>query len=273
MNKPLVSIIMPAFNASSYLEDAINSVTKQTYTHWELIIVNDGSIDDTEEKVKAIEDSRIRYFSQSNQGVSAARNKALANMRGDFFCFLDADDVFPKESLEVRISAFREDPKLDFVDGQVLIVNNSLNKIIRIKTHSFIGNPFQALINLDERCFTGLTWMIKRKKNQIYQFREGLTHGEDLLFYIALSRNGGNYDAVNEPVLMYRQGHVSAMRNLKGLESGYIELYQVLERGFQLNEKQLLLLKNKLRTIMWKSYLADLSPWKAFQSYLRFIKL
>src|SRR5687767_1726855 len=100
---PLVSIIMPAFNAEKFIEAAIQSVLDQTYSNIELIIINDGSSDRTEEKIFKFNANCIRYFKQENKGVSAARNQGLENMRGDFFCFLDADDIYPLNSIASRM--------------------------------------------------------------------------------------------------------------------------------------------------------------------------
>jgi teichuronic acid biosynthesis glycosyltransferase TuaG len=91
----LVSIIMPVFNAGQFIEQAVQSVLDQTYGNWELLIVNDGSTDDSLHVVQKFNDERIFIFHQANRGVSAARNAGLANMRGEFFCFLDADDILP----------------------------------------------------------------------------------------------------------------------------------------------------------------------------------
>ena len=77
---PLVTVIMPVFNAAQYVAEAINSIILQTYTNWELIIINDGSTDKSEEVIKRYSDDRIHYVYQENGGVSKARNKGLQQM-------------------------------------------------------------------------------------------------------------------------------------------------------------------------------------------------
>lgn len=102
----LVSIIMPAYNAEKYIEEAIQSVLKQTYTNWELIIVNDSSVDDTEKIIKKYkeQDKRIKLYSlPKNQGVANARNTALQNAVGRYIAFLDSDDMWLPEKLEKQI--------------------------------------------------------------------------------------------------------------------------------------------------------------------------
>src|SRR3954465_7326609 len=99
MNQPLITVIMPAYNAESYISDAIRSVMSQSYENWELLVVDDGSDDKTAEIITSFTDHRIRYFRQVNKGVSAARNLALTQLRGDYFCFFDSDDILPRKSL------------------------------------------------------------------------------------------------------------------------------------------------------------------------------
>ena len=87
---------MPAYNAESTIFESIKSVLNQTYQDWELIIINDGSIDKTESIVKNIFDKRISYYYQTNSGVSAARNFGLTVCNGDYIAFLDSDDCWDK---------------------------------------------------------------------------------------------------------------------------------------------------------------------------------
>ena len=225
--EPIVSVILPAYNASRYLQEAITSVMDQTYSRWELIIINDGSDDDTEQIILANSDPRIVYIRQDNRGVSAARNRGLELMRGDYFCFLDADDVLPSRSLEARVDHFIRNPDLAFVDGRVHVFDETLTREVRTYSPHFTGQPMRLLMNLSERCFFGPTWMIKRKRVS-YKMETTLSHGEDLFFYLTLARDGGLYDYVNEPILFYRKHGRSAMRDIHGLYQGYRRIYRQL---------------------------------------------
>src|SRR5687768_6849004 len=113
---PLVSVIMPVFNGAAFIEAAIRSVLEQSYSNIELIIVNDGSLDDTEAVIMRLleQDSRIRYFIQDRKGVSSARNKGLQQMKGLFVLFLDADDCLTTNSIGSRIQKFELDDTLSF---------------------------------------------------------------------------------------------------------------------------------------------------------------
>ncbi len=96
----LVSVIMPVFNGAGFIAEAIQSVLRQTMQDWELIVVNDGSSDNTEEVVLRVLDSRVRYLAQTNQGVSVARNAGIHLAQGSYLSFLDADDTWHSEFLE-----------------------------------------------------------------------------------------------------------------------------------------------------------------------------
>jgi len=102
---PRISVIIPAYNRANYLTEAINSVLSQTYRNFELIVVNDGSQDNTEEILKKYV-GKIKYFYQENNGVSSARNKGIDNSKGEFLCFLDSDDLWEKKKLEKQIDYF-----------------------------------------------------------------------------------------------------------------------------------------------------------------------
>lgn len=102
-NKPLVSIIMPAYNAEKTIVESIESVLRQTYKNWELIIVNDGSKDSTTAVVLAFNDERLRLIEQENGGVANARNNGINNAKGEYIAFLDSDDLWVEEKLERQI--------------------------------------------------------------------------------------------------------------------------------------------------------------------------
>ena len=102
---PLVSVVMPAYNAEQTITESIASVLVQTYPHWELLVVDDGSTDDTVTRVQAIADSRIRQVSIPKSGInSAVRNAGLQASRGDFIAFLDADDLYEPDALAALLA-------------------------------------------------------------------------------------------------------------------------------------------------------------------------
>lgn len=110
MRKDLVSIIMPSYNTARYIADSINSVIKQTYENWELIIVDDCSNDNTDEIVNSfLKDERIKYFkNERNSGAAISRNKALREAKGRWIAFLDSDDLWGPEKLEKQINFMKK---------------------------------------------------------------------------------------------------------------------------------------------------------------------
>ena len=109
--KPLVSVIMPAYNASQYIAKTISSVQAQTFTNWELIVVDDYSSDNTVEIVNGFlrDDSRIRlYRNAQNMGVAKSRNRALEQCQGDYVAFLDSDDIWYSDKIELQLQCFSQ---------------------------------------------------------------------------------------------------------------------------------------------------------------------
>jgi glycosyltransferase involved in cell wall biosynthesis len=111
---PLVSVIVPAYNVTDYIGDALNSVLAQTFTDYEIIVINDGSPDtETLEQALAPYMSRIIYLKQENRGVSAARNIGITRARGQLLAFLDGDDAWLPHYLEVQVARIQADPTID----------------------------------------------------------------------------------------------------------------------------------------------------------------
>lgn len=248
---------MAAFNSDQFIETSIRSVLNQTLKDFELLIINDGSIDNTEAYINTFLDTRIQYLYQEHKGVSAARNLGLEKMSGDYFCFLDADDYMPPKSLEYRYNKFKKSEELEFIDGMIDFYNKDLKTKINFWKPSFSGNPLSQLLNLNDSCFFGLTWMIKRNKNINYRFNENVSHGEDLLFFIEITRHGGIYDYVDEVTLHYRKGHNSAMNDLRGLENGYHYIYNSIKNLKEASPDSVKNFKESAKKIIFKSYLGN----------------
>lgn len=265
----LVSIIMPAYNAAEYISEAIESVLAQSHEDWELLVINDGSQDETEEKVLAFEDSRIRYFVQENKGVSAARNVGLDKMKGDFFCFLDADDVLPQNSIRARYLVFKKDSAIFFVSGRVVQKDEHLTKVLSSQMPTWRGNPRREIIRLSSSCLVAITWLIRRDCRQTYRFQEGWTHSEDVAFFLSISEKG-LFDYTEEEVLFYRRNGGSAMSNLKGLEESYIKYYKYVKKVVpDVNPKDYRYLKFRIMRIMFLSYLAARKPWASIKAVFK----
>jgi glycosyltransferase involved in cell wall biosynthesis len=129
MDGPLkVSVVVPTYNRAHSVGEAIRSVLRQTYADLELIVVDDGSSDDTAARVQQCSDSRVRYIRQENAGVSAARNRGVSTARGELIAFIDSDDVWKPEKLAVDVAVLDQHPEAQAVfsdvekhDGAVIV--------------------------------------------------------------------------------------------------------------------------------------------------------
>ena len=98
---PLISVIVPAYNVEKYIKTCLNSLINQTYSNFEIIVVNDGSTDQTEEILRSYQSNpKFRIYSQKNGGLSAARNRGIKLVNGELVCFIDSDDSVKSDYLE-----------------------------------------------------------------------------------------------------------------------------------------------------------------------------
>ena len=120
----LVSVIIPVYNYDRYLGEAIESALGQTYQHLEVIVVDDGSTDQSGEVARSFAGRGVRYCHQVHAGIGPARNSGVELAQGEFLAFLDADDRWSLEKLERQLRAFESDPKLEMVFGHALQLQN-----------------------------------------------------------------------------------------------------------------------------------------------------
>ena len=121
---PAISVLMPAYNAATYIAQAIDSILQQTFRDFELIIVNDGSTDRTEDIVLSYQDNRIRYFkNDGNKGLIYTRNKLVELSSANFIAFLDSDDLSMNTRLERQYAKFAADERLSFVSTSFYMIN------------------------------------------------------------------------------------------------------------------------------------------------------
>ncbi|MCL7945676.1 glycosyltransferase [Marinobacter sp. ATCH36] len=120
----VVSVVTPTYNRARFLPDAVASVLAQTYADLELIVLDDGSVDDTREVLEPfLADRRVRYFYQENQGQSHARNHALEQATGDFIAFLDSDDLWTPDKLKKQLAVLNANPDVDIVHGDEAMID------------------------------------------------------------------------------------------------------------------------------------------------------
>ena len=146
MKKQIIcSVIIPVYEGSNVVSRAINSVLSQTYQNFELIIVNDGSTDNTEEVVKAIKDDRIKYFVQENKGQSSARNKGIKEATGEYIAFLDADDYWSPSHLSDHVNFLENNPDYVMSFNRYFTVEKGKEKLYAWK-NNLRGNIYPQLL-------------------------------------------------------------------------------------------------------------------------------
>lgn len=194
---PRVSIILPVYNKEEYLDTTLSLLISQSFQDWELIIVDDGSTDNSSKIARkyALSDSRIKIISQKNRGVSVARNQGISNASGEWIWFVDADDVPNKEFL-CNIFSYSFSDDIDIIVGNYeRLEKNGSIQIVEIKEKGYISSEQFPDIFMKYQYITGYwgyLWnkLIKRHQLMKYniRFQEGLTLAEDLKFMIALYR-------------------------------------------------------------------------------------
>lgn len=267
--EPLVSIIMPTYNAEAFIGAAIESVLAQEYANWELLIVNDASTDGTAEVMARYNDPRIRHFHQAiNSGIGSSRNRGLDELKGSFVCTFDSDDVLPPKSLSSRIRVFNERPDVDIVDGRVVVLQRDMRSVLRTFEPTFEGEPLDELLSLSGKCFMGCSWLIRWNPGNQLRFNTEVSHAEDLLFYLGYSK-GKRYAAVRETVLMYRITGFSTMSNLHGLERSYRYIGEWLRQRPEIgSETGRRLYDKRWRRTMFRTWLKEKKPWAACRALL-----
>ncbi|MEC1719115.1 glycosyltransferase family 2 protein [Schinkia azotoformans] len=227
-NQYLVSIVTPAYNCEDFISETIDSVLAQTYSNWEMIIVNDKSTDNTVEVINKYvqKDSRIKLINlNENSGAAVARNKAIEKAKGRFIAFLDSDDRWKREKLKKQID-FMNNNNFGFTFTAYEYIkdeNNSKDKIFSVPESL---NYTQALKNTIIGC---LTVIIDR--NIVGDFRMPLVRrGQDNLTWLMLLQKGNIAYGLNENLAEYRLVNGSLSNNkFKALKRQWFNYRHVIK--------------------------------------------
>jgi len=146
-SEPLISIITPTFNRERTIPLAVESVLAQSYGNWELLIIDDGSRDSTRERLSSyLEDDRIQYFFQENQGQSIARNLGLEHARGELVCFLDSDDLWVPEKLEQQVALMKAHPEVDVLHSDEIMIDEEGHELSRKNMRRYSGRIARQML-------------------------------------------------------------------------------------------------------------------------------
>jgi glycosyltransferase involved in cell wall biosynthesis len=184
---PTVSVVIPTYNNASVVKEAIQSVLEQTLSDYEIIVVDDGSTDNTREVVSSFSDKRIRYVYQENHGRSSARNHAISIAQGRYIAFLDSDDLFLPTKLEKQVTYMEKNPGVLLSHTSYLRVNAQGEYIEKVKSGTFSGRVYPEIVR---GCpIATPTVMIQRRAlGGNLRFEENILIGEDVILWTQLAR-------------------------------------------------------------------------------------
>ena len=242
-SKELISIIVPIYNTDCYLRQCLDSIINQSYKNFEVLLVNDGSVDDSAMICKefAEKDSRIRYFEKENGGVSSARNLGLKNVKGNYITFVDSDDWIEENYLEVLYNALKENEvdvaisthkDFNMDDNLYYLPFYSEEQLHTLDIGKVSRDEFLELfpelssLNHDFNCAVSKLFKADVVKNLL--FDESINYGEDLDFFFNLYLKVSSVYYVNQPTYIYRQHQTSASNNC--LESHAISEIRIYEK-------------------------------------------
>lgn len=205
----MISVIIPVYNGEPYIDSCVRSVMEQTYRELEVIIIDDGSSDRTQEICNqlALQDSRIRIVKQANAGVSSARNVGLSLARGEFVLFVDADDQLPFQAAQTLLDA--AGPDVDLVIGGHEAFRGDRKKVI---TPQACRLSLEELVNSFEQvaAFLHTPWgkLFRRSviAAQNVQFDASMPYGEDTKFNLDYCKHVCNISMITDTVYSYRLG-------------------------------------------------------------------
>ena len=231
---PTVSVITPAYNVELYVGEAIRSALAQTYTDFELIVVDDGSKDGTADVVRSMarEDTRVKLVQQANRGLAGARNSALRAARGEFFALLDSDDVWEPEFLAEQMAIMAARPEVDIVTGNGWYLGGA--------KHGQLARPFPdprpapdlASIIGDEWSVFIMSVVRRHVYTTIGPFDENMRSNEDYDFWLRAAGADFTFVRNDRPLGHYRirtdSLSASDVRMIRGILHVYTKLRPVI---------------------------------------------
>lgn len=225
----MISIIMPTYNRAKTISQAIESVLVQTFTDWELVLIDDGSTDNTQEVIgKYLSDPRVRYYNQKNAGPIAARNNGVKLAHGEWLAFLDSDDAWLPEKLAKQFAMALDYNRPVLIYGNYFYINQDGEKIGEFfghKTTPHAGKVTNYLLT-DNFLLTSSVLMPKKSFEQVGGFDQNLnlTIGEDYELWLRLSLELEFY-YISEPIALYRMHEVQLTKQKLKVYFSLIKLY------------------------------------------------
>jgi glycosyltransferase involved in cell wall biosynthesis len=214
MNKPLISVVIATYNMGCYLPFAIRSVLDQTYRNMEILVVDDGSTDDTSHTLEPfLDDSRVRYYVQRNRGQAAAKNHGLGRSKGEYVAFLDADDMWAPDKLDLQFPLFSTSESVGVVYSRVSYIDETGRDLGIADNELFRGRVSGPLLI---RNFIGFGTAVVKKQcfERLGGFKENLRMGIDYDLWLRFSTQY-EFEYIDRPLLRYRVWPGQISKNVK----------------------------------------------------------
>jgi glycosyltransferase involved in cell wall biosynthesis len=212
---PLVSIIIPCYNAEKYILQTVHSILLQSYTNFEILFINDGSTDNTENIIREIKDGRIRCYNKANTGVSDSRNMGLELAKGDYVLFLDADDILSKHFIQKRVEFLLDNKFIGFCCSLAMKIDEDGNIVSNKTWRGPSSNIIQEVLSYSTDIITCPSNYLFRKdilKSNAVRYSTDLSSSADRYFLIELANFTKGRMITNGGYLYYRV-HKESMSN------------------------------------------------------------
>jgi len=219
--QPSVSVIIPTYNRAGFVCEAIDSVLKQTFREFELIIVDDGSVDNTSEIVSSFDDARVKYIRQENRGVSAARNTGVLHSSAPLIAFLDSDDLWFPKKLEAQVSFFESNRDVQICQTEEIWIRNGRRVNPMDKHRKYSGWIFRQCLPL---CIVSPSAVMMRREafDDLGGFDEGLPACEDYDLWLRAALRYPIH-TLPDALIEKRGGHADQLSSGWGLDRYRVE--------------------------------------------------
>jgi len=253
ISSPTVSVIIPAYNAEKTILDTIKSVENQSFSNFEIIVINDGSTDKTLELISDLGDPRIKIFSYANGGLSTARNRGISRAKGEFIAFLDADDLWTSDKLELQMQALCENPEAAVAYSWTLVMDEDGQHLSSGVSASFEGDVYQHLL-VGNFVASGSNVMLHRRViEMVGDFDPELKSSEDWDYWLRAAPHF-SFVVVPKSQVLYRQSSRAMSANIQWMEEFMLIVH---ERAFQIVPEKLKFLKCQSLSFIYR-YVAKL---------------
>ena len=236
-----ISVVIPAYNAARTILETVVSVQKQTFSDFELIVINDGSTDRTLELLNTIQDHRLKVFSYENGGLPVARNRGISHATGEFITFIDADDLWTPDKLELQLEALQKHPEAGVAYSWTLSMDEKGEKFYPGISVSCEGDVYRQLL-VSNFIASGSNAMLRRQAiESAGEFDPTLKSAEDWDYWLRVAPHW-SFVVVPKPQIFYRQSSNTMSSKVDCMEEYQLK---VLERAFKSAPMELQSLKNQ----------------------------